>query len=164
MWRNQRKGGFAMEKFFVDFTSGTLTITAKFAKAMINPNSDEYKLVARYRKDFPYLTIAGKTRKSPARYRTGSGETYSCNPFKNLTYDRMEHFMDGLPQKEQYRREYDFVKDYASTVQHNGYAVVRKWFVAQFPDFRKNPLTYLHNTPELLPASDFLGAEEQISA
>lgn len=149
-----------MEKFSMDFVSATLTITAKFAKAMADPKSEEYALVCRYRADFPNLTIRKKTHKIPTHYRTNSGEIYGCNPNKNLTYERMERFMDGLPQKEQYRREYDFIKDYASIVQHNGYAVVRRWFVAQFPDFRKNPLLYLHNTPELVPASTILEAEE----
>lgn len=149
-----------MEKYSMDFVTATLTITAKFAKAMAKPNSKEYELVCRFRADFPNLTIRKKTHKSPTHYRTNSGEVYGCNPNKNLTYERMERFMDGLPQKEQYRREYDFIKDYASIVQHNGYAVVRRWFEAQFPDFRKNPLLYLSTTPAIVPASTILEAAE----
>lgn len=47
-----------MEKFVFDVISQTLTITAKFAKMMNDPQSDEYKLVQQFRKDFPNLTIA----------------------------------------------------------------------------------------------------------
>ena len=151
-----------MEKFVFDVISQTLTITAKFAKMMNDPQSDEYKLVQQFRKDFPNLTIAKKTHKSATSYTTKSGEKFNCNQFKNLTYDRMEKFIAALPKNEGYLREYLFVKNYASAIQHNGYTLVRKWFVAQFPEFRKNPLFYLYNTPELVSGFAFL--EEETAA
>jgi hypothetical protein len=151
-----------MEKFSFDVVSQTLTITAKFDKMMNDTKSDEYKLVQRFRKDFPNLTIAKKTHKSATSYTTKSGEKFNCNQFKNLTYDRMEKFISALPKNEGYLREYLFVKNFASAIQHNGYALVRKWFVAQFPEFRKNPLFYLYNTPELVSGFAFL--EEETAA
>ena len=151
-----------MEKFVFDVVSQTLTITAKFDKMMNDTKSDEYKLVQRFRKDFPNLTIAKKTHKSATSYTTKSGEKFNCNQFKNLTYDRMEKFISALPKNEGYLREYLFVKNFASAIQHNGYALVRKWFVAQFPEFRKNPLFYLYNTPELV--SGFVFLEEETAA
>ena len=153
-----------MEKFVFDVVSQTLTITAKFAKMMNDTTSDEYKLVQRFRKDFPNLTIAKKTHKSATSYTTKSGEKFNCNQFKNLTYDRMEKFIAALPKNEGYLREYLFVKNYASAIQHNGYTLVRKWFVAQFPEFRKNPLFYLYNSPLVLHGQKFIEAlpsEEQ---
>ena len=151
-----------MEKFVFDVISQTLTITAKFAKMMNDPQSDEYKLVQQFRKDFPNLTIAKKTHKSATHYTTKSGEKFNCNQFKNLTYDRMEKFIKALPKSESYLREYTFVKDFASDIQTNGYTLVRKWFVAQFPEFRKNPLFYLSHSPELVSGANFL--EEETSA
>ena len=151
-----------MEKFVFDVVSQTLTITAKFAKMMNDTTSDEYKLVQRFRKDFPNLTIAKKTHKSATSYTTKSGEKFNCNQFKNLTYDRMEKFIAALPKNEGYLREYLFVKNYASAIQHNGYTLVRKWFVAQFPEFRKNPLFYHYKTPELVSGFAFL--EEETAA
>ena len=151
-----------MEKFQFDVISQTLTITAKFAKMMNDPQSDEYKLVQQFRKDFPNLTIAKKTHNSATHYTTKSGEKFNCNQFKNLTYDRMEKFIKALPKSESYLREYTFVKDFASAIQTNGYTLVRKWFVAQFPEFRKNPLFYLYNTPELVSGAAFL--EEETAA
>ena len=148
-----------MEKFVFDVVSQTLTITAKFAKMMNDTTSDEYKLVQRFRKDFPNLTIAKKTHKSATSYTTKSGEKFNCNQFKNLTYDRMEKFIAALPKNEGYLREYLFVKNYASAIQHNGYTLVRKWFVAQFPEFRKNPLFYLNHSPALLSGAAFLDEE-----
>ena len=151
-----------MEKFVFDVISQTLTITAKFAKMMNDPQSDEYKLVQQFRKDFPNLSIAKKTHKSATHYTTKSGEKFNCNQFKNLTYDRMEKFIKALPKSESYLREYTFVKDFASAIQTNGYTLVRKWFVAQFPEFRKNPLFYLSHSPELVSGATFL--EEETSA
>ena len=151
-----------MEKFSFDVVSQTLTITAKFAKMMNDTTSDEYKLVQQFRKDFPNLTIAKKTHKSATHYTTKSGEKFNCNQFKNLTYDRMEKFIKALPKSESYLREYTFVKDFASAIQTNGYTLVRKWFVAQFPEFRKNPLFYLSHSPELVSGATFL--EEETSA
>ena len=148
-----------MEKFQFDVISQTLTITAQFAKMMNDPESDEYKLVMRFRQDFPTLTISKKTLKSATHCTTKSGEKFNCNQFKNLTYDRMEKFISALPKSESYLREYSFVKDFASAIQTNGYTLVRKWFVAQFPEFRKNPLFYLSHSPELVSGFQFLDEE-----
>ena len=148
-----------MEKFSFDVVSQTLTITAKFAKMMNDTQSDEYKLVSKFRTDFPNLTITRKTHKSATNYTTKSGEKFNCNQFKNLTYDRMEKFIKALPKSEGYLREYLFVKDFASAIQHNGYTLVRKWFVAQFPEFRKNPLFYLNHSPALVSGAVFLDEE-----
>ena len=148
-----------MEKFSFDVVSQTLTITAKFAKMMNDTQSDEYKLVSKFRTDFPNLTITRKTHKSATNYTTKSGEKFNCNQFKNLTYDRMEKFIKALPKSEGYLREYLFVKDFASAIQHNGYTLVRKWFVAQFPEFRKNPLFYLNHSPALVSGAAFLDQE-----
>ena len=148
-----------MEKFSFDVVSQTLTITAKFAKMMNDTQSDEYKLVSKFRTDFPNLTITRKTHKSATNYTTKSGEKFNCNQFKNLTYDRMEKFIKALPKSEGYLWEYTFVKDFASAIQHNGYTLVRKWFVAQFPEFRKNPLFYLNHSPALVSGAAFLDQE-----
>ena len=93
-----------MEKFTFDVISQTLTITAKFSAMMSNPESEEYKLVMRFRNDFPNLTIAKKTHKSATSYTTKSGEKFNCNQFKNLTYDRMEKFISALPESKTMRR------------------------------------------------------------
>ena len=148
-----------MEKFQFDVISQTLTITAQFAKMMNDPENDEYKLVMRFRQDFPNLTITKKTHKSATHCTTKSGEKFNCNQFKNLTYDRMEKFISALPKSKSYLREYSFVKDFASAIQTNGYTLVRKWFVAQFPEFRKNPLFYLSHSPELVSGFQFLDEE-----
>ena len=150
-----------MEKFKFDVVSQTLTISAKFDEQMANPMSEEYKLVMQFRADFPNLTIVRKTHKTPSHYTTKSGEKINCNQFKNLTYDRMEKFIAALPQNEEYMREYTVVKNFGTSVNGNGYPLVREWFMAQFPEFRKNPLFYLSNTPQIVMASTFMAEQAE---
>ena len=143
-----------MNAYKVDFVANTVTITAAFAKAMNDPTSAEYKIIAQIRKDFPEMEIIRKTHKTPSKYQTKTGEKFNCNQFKNLTYKNMETFIMGLPAAEAYMEEYLFLKNYAAEVQTNGYTIIRRWFVAQFPDFRKNPLAYLTNQPDVVSAAE----------
>jgi hypothetical protein len=143
-----------MNTYKVDFVANTITITAAFAKAMNDPTSAEYKIIAQIRKDFPEMEIIRKTHKTPSKYQTKTGEKFSCNQFKNLTYKNMETFIMGLPSAEVYMNEYLFLKNYAAEVQTNGYTIIRRWFVAQFPDFRKNPIVYLTNQPAVVSAAE----------
>ncbi len=85
---------------------------------------------------------------------------FNCNQFKNLKYENMERFMSGLPNCEEYFAEYNFLRESATRIQTNGYALVRRWFVKQFPHFRKNPLFYVYNTPALVSASEVIAEAE----
>ena len=143
-----------MNTYKVDFVANTITITAAFAKAMNDPTSAEYKIIAQIRKDFPEMEIIRKTHKTPSKYQTKTGEKFNCNQFKNLTYKNMETFIMGLPSAEAYMNEYLFLKNYAAESQTTGYALIRRWFVAQFPDFRKNPLAYLTNQPAVVSGAE----------
>ena len=148
-----------MEKFNFNPITRTLTVSAKFAEMMNNPENEEYKLAVKFQEDFPNLRIAKRTHRTPTHYTTKSGETYNRNQFKDLTYDRMEKFMSVLPQKEAYLTEYNTVKAFACAAKCNGYPIVRKWFVEQVPEFRKNPLFYLNNSPLVLHGSTFIQKE-----
>ena len=143
-----------MNTYKIDFAANTITITADFAKAMNNPTSAEYQIVAQVRKDFPEMRIIRKPHKTPSKYQTKTGEKFNCNQFKNLTYKNMETFIMGLPAAEAYMEEYLFLKNYAAEVQTNGYTIIRRWFVAQFPDFRKNPLAYLTTQPAVVSGAE----------
>lgn len=143
-----------MNAYKLDFVSNVITITADFAKAMNNPDSEEYKTIAKIRRDFPEMEIVCKTHKTPTKYRTKDGKTFNCNQFKNLTYENMETFMMGLPNGEAYMNEYLFLRNHASDIQTNGYTLIRRWFVKQFPDYQKNPLTYIHTQPEVVSAAE----------
>ena len=143
-----------MNAYKLDFVSNVITITADFAKAMNNPDSEEYKTIAKIRRDFPKMEIVRKTHKTPTKYRTKDGKTFNCNQFKNLTYENMETFMMGLPNGEEYMNEYLFLRNHASDIQTNGYTLIRRWFVKQFPDYQKNPLIYIKEQPEVVSAAE----------
>ena len=145
-----------MEKYTLDIVNKTLTISAKFSEKMQNIDSEEFKLYERLLQTLPSLKIVRKTHKTPSQYTTKNGETFKCNQFKNLKYENMERFMSALPNKESYFAEYNFIKDYAALIQTNGYAAVRRWFIAQFPEFRQNPLFYLYHKPTVISGVNFL--------
>ena len=117
-----------MEKFVFDVISQTLTITAKFAKMMNDPQSDEYKLVQQFRKDFPNLTIAKKTHKSATHYTTKSKRTYEGMDFKFME-DYIATFEDVSLAK-----EYEAVKQMAEDCGTKAYPLTKKWFLGKFSD------------------------------
>lgn len=145
-----------MEKYKLDIVNKTLTISNEFGKAVASGKGDEYKLYTRLMKQIPGLTVVRKSHRTPTSYTSSSGEKFSCNQFKNLKYENMERFMAALPDNEVYFAEYSFLRYSASAIQTNRYALVRDWFITQFPEFRKNPLFYLHNKPEIVKAATVL--------
>lgn len=146
--------------YIVDFVRKTITITAEFEKAMRSPDDDAYKTIQQLCADFPNMRIVRRTHRTPTRYTSKQGDVSVCNPYKNLTYEKMEQFIFALPNSTEYRRQYDFLKTYASGIQTNGYSIVRSWFIAQFPLYRKEPLFYLTGEHMVLSASDFLKKQE----
>ena len=145
-----------MEKYKLDVVSRTLTISKEFSAAVASGKGEEYKLYTRLMQEIPGLTVVRKTHRTPTSYTSSSGEKFSCNQFKNLTYENMERFMAALPDNEVYFEQYSFLRYSAACIQTNRYALVRDWFIAQFPEFRKNPLFYLNNKPEIVKAAHII--------
>lgn len=149
------------KNYRIDFAKKTVVVTAAFASKAYDPESDEYKILKRLQQDFPDMKIERKTHRTPAKYTTKQGEEFSHNQFKNLTYERMEKFMSYIPGGAAYLKEYESIKNFATDLNGNGYPIVSKWFVAQFPNFRKDPMFYVYNTPTLIPAAQVI---EEIEA
>ena len=145
----------------IDFSAGTITITSACAKAMNNPSSAEYKAIAQIRRDFPEMEIVNKTHARPSSYTNKQGERFNCNQFKNLTYANMEAFINGLSNSEDYLAPFNFIRNCGSLPLTSRYTAVRRWFVAQFPEFRKNPLFYLYNKPPVLETLTFIQEAEK---
>jgi hypothetical protein len=149
-----------MERYKFDAASKTLTITAGYAKKLNDMDSDEFKHYNAMMEAIPGLVVVNRSHRSPSKCTsTATGEKFKCNQFKNLTYDNMERFIDALPHGKVYRQEYNFLRYYAACIQTNRYKLVRMWFVAQFPHFRKNPLFYVYNTPTVVKASEVIDQE-----
>jgi hypothetical protein len=145
----------------IDFVKKTLTITKEFEDKMQDMNSAEYGYYNRVITEIPGIVVLRRTHKTPTKYVNKNNEKFYCNQFKNLKFERMEKFMSSLSRADEYMAEYNFLKYYAGVIQTNKYALVRKWFVAQFPEFRKNPLFYFHNEPEVLKAKEFADKEAE---
>ena len=147
--------------YSVNYIDGTITVNSSFYEQMQNPTSEEYKLVKAIRADYPEMRIVNRTHKTPSKYTSKStGETFNCNQFKNLTYKNMEGFINGLPNSQDYLKAYNFIKNCGSLPLTSRYTVVRKWFVAQFPEFRKNPLFYLYNEVKVVDIAPFIEEEQ----
>lgn len=150
-----------MNYYKLSLVNKTLTVSKAFEEAVATGEGEEYELYTKWKREIPDLKVIRKTHKTPTKYKTKSGEVFRCNQFKNLTYKNMETFIMSLPEAEMFMNEYVFVKEYAGAVQTNAYALTRKWFVKQFPDFRTNPLAYLYTTPELVEAVEVIEEHER---
>lgn len=144
------------KNYTLNLAAKTLTITKAFEEAVAEGRGTEYELYQRFLQDIPGLTIIRRTHASPRKYTAKNGEQYHCNPFKNLTYKNMERFIFGLPNKEEYLRAFRFLKDNAARPQSARYPIVRRWFEAQFPEFRANPLYYYFNEVPLQKPEQFV--------
>ena len=144
-----------MEKYTLSIVNKTLTIIKSFEKAASDPKTAEFELYQELTARIPGLKVSRITHRKPTSYVNKDGEEFSCCQFKNLTYERMEKFMSALPKSEEYTKEYEFLKAVAAT-HPSPYAVVRRWFVAQFPEFRSAPWMYFEKPVEILRAQTFL--------
>lgn len=142
--------------YVFDVVKNTLTLSADFVDAMNDPESDEYKLVRQFQHDFPNLCVVRKTHATPTLYRNSDGSTTARNKHNNLTYERMERFMNALPDGAEYLTAYWELRGKAEDMCASPYAAVSAWFMKQFPQFRSNPLFYLDNKPKVIPYSTIL--------
>ena len=111
------------------------------------------------------MKIINKTHKTPRKYVSKStGETFNCNQFKNLKYENMEGFINGLSNSEDYMKPYLFLKNCGSLPLTSRYTAVRRWFVAQFPEFRKNPLFYLYNEVKVIDITPLIQQAKEEAA
>lgn len=112
----------------IDFANNTLYMNYKFAQAANNPQSEEYRLVAGIKKDFPKIKVIT---------RAGRKQT-TCNASKRLTYANMESYIKGQTEMNVEELLYLFeLAKIESKCAKSPYAFVRDWFVKQFPDYQE---------------------------
>lgn len=154
-----------MKGYSLNLTAKTLTITKAFEDAIAKGEGGAYELYTKFMRDIPGLTVIRKTHATPRKYVSKStGETFNCNQFKNLKYENMEGFINGLSNSEDYMKPYLFLKNCGSLPLTSRYTAVRRWFVAQFPEFRKNPLFYLYNEVKVIEATPFFQQAKEEAA
>ena len=152
-----------MKAYKFNPVTNTLVMSTEFARIVseANPDTDEYKLYMRMRAEIPGLVIERKTHKSPTSYKVKGQDKKrtSYYPTKGMTFNRMEQFMNALPEGEKYLEEYNKLKSVAvPDLCHSRYTIVRRWFEAQFPKFRENPLFYVKNSVEVIDYATILDA------
>ena len=131
-----------MEKYKLNLTAKTLTITKAFEEAVAKGDTPEYRLYKKLMRDIPELTVERRTHKTPTKYNTRTGEVVKRhNKNKGLTYEKMEKFISTFSNSKEFMEQYNFVKEYSL----NPHAAVVGWIEAQVPHVRKNPLFYLNN-------------------
>ena len=146
-----------MRNYVLNLSEKALTITKAFEDAIATGEGAEYELYTKFLRDIPGLIVIRRTHASPSKcVSKATGEKFNCNQFKNLTYNNMEQFINGLPNGEDYLFAYRFIRNCGSLPLTSRYTAVRRWFVAQFPEFRKNPLFYLYNQPTVLETLAFI--------
>ena len=145
-----------MERFKFDAVSRTLVMSADFARALNDYNSDESKLYRRMLKEIPDLNVERKTHKKPTSYIGANGKRTSCYPTKKLSYERMEKYMGALPEGHKYLDEYNKLRDKLIEMGLTPYATVARWFMVQFPKYRNDPLFYVKNCVEVVDYTEFL--------
>lgn len=152
------------KNFSLDIANKTLTINSAFAEAIEMGEGADYQTYLRLMKDIPGLTVIRKTHATPRTYTSrATGEKFGCNQFKNLSYENMENFINGLPNNRKFIEAYTFIKYCGSLPLTSRYTAVRRWFVAQFPEFRKNPLFYLYNDVKVVDFKTIIqGTKEDI--
>lgn len=121
---NEKIKGYKM-----DFTTKTITITKEFAEtALMNPESDQGKILENARSLCPDLRIAYKTHTPSKRNNT----------YKGMTYKKMEGYIKLYENADELLDTFNLIKK-ASKIQKNSYRYVLNWFLKQFPDYDKLP-------------------------
>ena len=150
-----------MEHYKFNPITRTLVMSAGFAHAISDIRSDEYNLYKQMLADIPDLQVERKTHEKPTSYKDKkNGKRTSYYPTKGLTIKKMEQFMNALPEGKKFLDEYNKLKAVAD-ICPSPYAVIRRWFEAQFPKYRENPLFYVNNSVEVIDFAEYLEAMKQ---
>ena len=131
-----------MTGYKINFAANTIVITSDFEKAAHDPNTEQYRLLKQIQSDYPAMRISRMTRRSPK----------ACNPSKGLTYANMERYINVYDNAAELRERFEEVKELAAA-QTNSYMYVKRWFVAQFPNYKKLPdFTAINTNISVVPA------------
>ena len=112
----------------IDLEKNTITLNKKFATAMNEYGSTEYRIYKGLKRDFPYFaTVVESGRKQKtARYN------------KRFTYENMEKHISTYANSEELMQMFETVKTKSAPLA-SPYKYVCDWFKAQFPDYKEIP-------------------------
>lgn len=144
--------GINPRDYKLDLVHNTLTVSKRFNDKLQRVDTSEFAFYTYLMSSIPNLRIINKTHSTPSTYRSKQrGEKFSHNPNKGLTFKAMESFIKSLSNSKEYENQYNKVKAYAEAQGRRAHSIVVKWFIEQFPEYRKNPLYYFRNSPKIIP-------------
>ncbi|MCL2375612.1 MAG: hypothetical protein FWC82_03730 [Firmicutes bacterium] len=117
-----------MEKYKINFATETVTISQDFAKKANVITTEEYEFLRKLTTDYPNMKVIYKKHRSPKK----------SNSNKGLTYDNMRRYMNTFDNSDELTEMFLKVIE-KSAPQKNKYQYIKKWFLAQFPNYREIP-------------------------
>ena len=113
----------------IDFKNNTITVNYKFAAAMNEYGSKEYKIYRQIMRDFPQLELivkSGRKQKKP-RYN------------KRLTYENMRTYISVFDNSAELLNQLEgVIKE--SKPSPSPYKYVCDWFKKTFPNYKETPI------------------------
>lgn len=119
--------------YTINFETGEIIITKKFAKAASKIGTPEFKDLQQLRKEFSEFKIVYKTIEKKENKKS----------YKGLSIDEMTRFLSNKPEEEQ--RLFEKVLIVAENRQGK-YAIVKKWFLDNYKDAYSKEITALSVT------------------
>lgn len=116
----------------INYTTNTIMMTKKFAKAAEKFGSDEYKSLQEARRDNPTFKVVIVSRKA----------TEKKDSYKGLTYEYMEKYINTHDGAEAKMKEYKNLRGLseeakAALAEPCSYNEVRAWFLKTYPAIAK---------------------------
>ena len=123
-----KKNNVKFKGYKLDFAKKTMTVNKKFAAAMNDITSPEFKYYKKVMKECPQLELIVK-----------AGRTYT-KPRKNtrFSYKNMERYISTFDNADELLERFMLVQ-VKSKVLKSPYKYVGDWFKAQFPNYEKTP-------------------------
>ncbi|MDL2287924.1 hypothetical protein LJC32_00905 [Oscillospiraceae bacterium OttesenSCG-928-F05] len=127
--------------YTINHETKTITITRDFAKRSGIINSDEYRALTQFRKDYSDYTIKNRTASTNKNKNTHNG----------LTIPFMRKFIGAQENATATLKEFDSVKSLYE--EHPAYySKVKAWFLSKYPNYNKSnpaaPAQILENTTD----------------
>ena len=110
-----------------DYMTNTLTVTKAFMrKAQEDQNSSQYKIIAKFKRDFRDVSVI--TRPTPKRKNSST----------RLTYDKMVKYLSCQPDSKRLLLMFNEIKEQSKS-QNTSYQYVKQWFFKNFPEYFQYP-------------------------
>ena len=109
----------------IDFSTNTVKVNHKFAKASAQVGTLEFEVAEIIRQKFPamrFVEVSGRKNKT-------------CHHDKYLTYEFMAEYISVQDNAAEMMAIFE-IKKIEAKAQPSRYAYVREWFIRQFPDYR----------------------------